>query len=176
MLGRYENFPETIHGVASFTYKASAKTVQQAILSTLLSLSRRKCSLEEIARSSPKHCEVGFEFGVGEDTTFTFLDQKEQRMLESEVDKKALTFLDFLCVLRYHVVDDVGKRSPLKFDYYFLRFVFGGRSFMEFLVSHERGPRRVNIGDLMDFLTAHVERELAERHAVSLKLENKRAV
>ncbi len=176
MLGRYENFPETIHGAASFTYKAPAKTVQRAILSTLLNLSRKKCSLQEIAHSSPKHCEVDFEFGVGEGTTFTFLDEKEQGRLGSEVERKTLTFLDFLCVLQYHVVDGVGKRSPLKFDYYFLRFEFISKSFMEFLISHERGPRRVHVEDLMDFLTAHVKRELAEQHAVSLQLENKRTV
>lgn len=173
MLGHYENFPRIIHGVARFTYRASRGKVQQAIVSAFYRLNQKGRRLEEVAYSSRAGCVVDFEFGVGEDVTFTFLDKNELGVLEAEIARKTLMFLDFLCVLQYHFVDESGKRAPLKFDYYLLRFAFG-RNYMEFLVSHERGPQRIHVEDLIGFLTAHVERELADRYSVVLKLEGMR--
>jgi len=175
LLGLYENFPEVIHGVARFTYKTSTRNIQQAIVATLYQLNHEKCRFEEIAYPSKQHCEVNFEFGVGEDLTFTFLDKNTLDRLETEILKKSLMLLDFLCVLKYHVVDKLKGRSPLKFDYYFLRFAFS-RNFMEFLLSHERGPQRVHVEDLLDTLMKQVTRELDDQHSSALKLESKRTV
>ena len=168
MLGHYENFPQIIHGIARFTYRAPRGKIQQAIMSTLYRLNKEKCRLKKIVYSSSPSCEVDFEFGVGEDSVFTFLDKSELSILEAEIAKKSLVFLDFLCVLQYHVVDELGKRAPLKFDYYLLRFAFS-RYYMEFLVSHERGPQRVHVEDLIGFLMEYVKKELAERFSVVLK-------
>lgn len=174
MLGHYENFPRTIHGIARFSYSASPEKVQRAIASAFCQLNREKWRLREIAYSSSR-CEVNFEFGVGEESVFAFLDESELNVLEAEIAKKALVFLDFLCVLQYHVVDESGKRSPLKFDYYMLRFAFGG-NYMEFLVSHERGPQHVHVEDLIDFLMEHIKKELTDRYSVALKLKGTRTV
>lgn len=174
MLGRYENFPQNIHGLARFSYRASAKKVQWAVASALYRLSQGKFRLKEIGYSSPAECEVGFEFGVGEEVSFTFLDEGEVKRLELAIGKEVLAFLDFLCALRYHLFDGTDRRA-LKFDYYLLRFAFAGNS-MEFFVSHERGPRRVDVEDLIVFLAERVRKELAERYSVFLKLESVRAV
>ncbi len=170
MLGHYENFPKTIHGIVRFTYKASPKKVQQAIAATFYRLNQEKRKLVEIAHSSPPNCEIDFEFGIGGDSIFTFLNKEELATLEGEITRKAVMFMDFLCVLQYHIVNESGKRSPLKFDYYLLRFAFG-KNYMEFLVSHERGPQRVHVEDLIDFLTKHVKSELADRFSAVLRRE-----
>jgi hypothetical protein len=175
VLGHYENFPRIIHGVARFSYSASRGKVQQTIASAFYQLNREKSELREIAYSTSPSCEVDFELGVGEENIFTFLDKSELGVLETEIAKKVLLFLDFLCVLQYHVVDESGKRSPLKFDYYMLRFVFDG-NYVEFLVSHERGPQRVHVEDLMDFLMKYIKKKLADRYSVALKLEGTRTV
>jgi len=155
LLGHYKNFPRIIHGIARFSYSASRGKVQQAIASAFCQLNREKCRLKEIAYSSSPRCEVDFEFGVGEESIFTFLNKSELSVLETEIAKKALLLLDFLCVIQYHVVDESGKRSPLKFDYYMLRFAFNG-NYVEFLISHERGPQRIHVEDLIDFLIVHL--------------------
>lgn len=170
MLGRYENFPKNIHGIARSTCEASPKKVQRAIVSAFFQLNQERFRLKEIAYSHLAGCEVDFEFGVGEDNAFTFLDNNELAILETEIAGKTLLFLDFLCVLQYHTVVETGKRAPLKFDYYLLRFVFG-RNYMEFLVSHERGPQRVHTEDLIGFLAKRVKNEMANRFLVTLKLE-----
>ncbi|UCE95142.1 MAG: hypothetical protein JSV51_05225 [Candidatus Bathyarchaeota archaeon] len=170
LLGHYENFPNTIHGIARFTYRVQQKKIQQAIISAFHQLNLEKRKLEEITFSSP-NCELSFELGVGEDDVFTFLDKNEVDILDSAVAKKRLTFLDFLCILKYHVVNSVMKRTPLKFDYYLLRFAFS-KNYMELLICHERGPRHVQVEAIMDFLTNHIRNELAERYSITFKLQS----
>ena len=171
MLGHYENFPETVHGIAHFTHKASMKSVQQAIVVAFSELNQKRCRLEEVARSSGPYCDVDFEVGVGEQSTFIFLETSEVERLKGEVSKRTLPFLDFLFVLQYHANRDSGRRSPLKFDYYLMRFAFA-KNLTEFLVSHERGPRRVHVEDLVRFVAKHVTMEFAEHYPGSLKLED----
>lgn len=175
MLGHYENFPETVHGIARFTHKASAKRVQQSIVATFCRLNRRKCRLEELAHYSTPTCEVDFELGFGEGTEFIFLDKDESVRLEVEIAKRPLLFLDFLCILQYHVVDNYKGRVPLKFDYYMFRFAFD-KNFMEFLVSHERGPQHVHVEDLMSFIMKEVKRKLAEQHLITIQCEEMRTI
>ena len=171
MLGHYEQFPETVHGISHFTHRAPLKPVQQAIATVFGQLNQKKCGLTEISHlNGPADCEVDFEIGIGEKATFTFLDTIEVERLKGEITKKPLPFLDFLCVLQYHAIGESGRRLALRFDYYFLRFTFA-KNLTEFLVSHERGPRRVHVEDLICFVTERVKRELTEHQSVSLKLE-----
>ena len=171
MLGHYEQFPETVHGISCLTHRAPVKLVQQAIATAFGQLNRKKCGLTEIFHlDGPMDCEVDFEIGIGERATFTFLDNSEVERLKGEIAKKPLPFLDFLCVLQYHAIGKPGRRRSLRFDYYLLRFAFA-ENLAEFLVSHERGPRRVHVDDLICFVTAYVRRELAKNYSVSLDLK-----
>ena len=175
MLGHYESFPEIVHGVAQLSHKASPRKVQQAVATAFYQINQEKSKLREIGYSFPADCEVNFEFGVGDESTFTFLDKIELSRLERETERNVLSLLDFLCALQYHVVDKSGRRAPLKFDYYLLRFVFD-RNFVELLVSHERGPQRVHVEDLIWFLVRRIEKELDERFSAALKLEGVRTI
>jgi hypothetical protein len=171
MLGHYEQFPGTVHGISHFTHSATFRSVQQAIATVFGQLNQKKCDLTEISHlNGPADCEVDFEIGIGEKATFTFLDRTEVERLKGEITKKPLPFLDFLCVLQYHAIRESGRRLSLRFDYYLLRFTFA-KNLTEFLVSHERGPRRVHVEDLMCFVTERVKRELQEHHSISLKPE-----
>ena len=170
MLGRYENFPEIIHGVARFTCKSSIKNVQQAILSALHHLNQEVCSLSTVTPHLPQKCEVGFELGVAEDFDFNFLDKKELDRFQRSIAEKELPMLDFFCVVRYHVVNDRGKRVPLKFDYHMLRFVFQENS-MELRICHERGTQRAPLEDLVIFITKCINEELSKKQLKPLSLE-----
>ena len=171
MLGHYEQFPEIVHGISHFTHRVPLRPVQQAIAVVFGQLNQEKCGLTEISHLNElANCEVGFEIGIGERVTFTFLDRTELERLKNEITKKPLPFLDFLCVLQYHTVGELGIRLSLRFDYYLLRFAFA-KNLTEFLVFHERGPRRVHVEDLTHFLTERVKRELQEHHSIPLRLE-----
>lgn len=170
MLGRYENFPEIIHGIVRFIYESPLRKVQQTILSALHNLNHEVCGLKAVTPHLPQECEVSFELGVAEDFDFNFLDEKELDRFQRSIVEKELSTLDFFFVVRYHVVNDKGKRVPLKFDYHMLRFMFQENS-MELRICHERGTQRVSLEDLITFITKRVNEELSQRQLKPLNLE-----
>lgn len=169
LLGRYENFPGLIHGVARFASPSSTAQVQQAILHALYQLNHEVCSLKEVVLFSTLKCEVSFEFGVAEGGGFNYLDAKELGRLRKSIAKKVLSVIDFFCVIRYHVNKE-GKRVPLKFDYQMLRFMFHNGS-VELRVIHERGVQRVSLGDLITFIVKHTNEEISKERLKPLTLE-----
>jgi hypothetical protein len=167
LLGRYENFPENVHGVALFEYQDSAKDVQKAILCTFSRLNQETFDLGAVTPYLKQNCEVGFEFGVADGAGFNFLDQKELDRCLKSVDEAEVETLDFFFTVRYHSVRDGGKRVPLRFDYCVLRFSFqeGG---LELRIRHERGTQRLPLDDLTDFLVKQINVELSRRQLAPL--------
>ena len=167
MLGRYENFPEVVHGDARFTCKSSTTKVQQTILSALHHLNQEVCSQRTVIPYLLRECEVSFEIGVAENFNFTFLDNKELDRLQRRIAERNLPTLDLFCVVRYHVTTIGRKRVPLKFDYHLLRFLFKEQS-LEILVCHERGTQRVSIEDLIRFIAKRINEGLSQNRLAVL--------
>ncbi len=173
MLGQFENFSQNAHGIAFLTFKASLQQIQLTIAHALHLLNRRKYGLQELTGShlrSDADCEVSFEVGIGENATFTFLDERELALLEAEIAEKRLTVLDFLCILKYYVSKDRRGKEPLKFDYYMLRFGFDVNS-AELSVYHERGPRHVHTEDVIRFVIDYIGRAGSKELDLSLITE-----
>jgi hypothetical protein len=170
LLGRYENFPEVIHGVARFSCESSVREVQEAILSTLHRLNKEVGGLSAITPHLPQKCEGSFEVGVAEDFNFNFLDAEELDRFRRSMVEKELSMLDFFLVARYHVVNDMGKRVPLRFDYHLLRFMFQEDS-MELRICHERGIQRVPLEDLITFIVNRINEGLFQKRLKPLNLE-----
>ncbi len=161
LLGCYENFPKVIHGVARFTHSLSVVKLQQTILQAFYRLNQEKCNLDAIVRFSSSKCEVGFEFGIAEGKTFNYFDKEELDRLQKEIVKRTMPFLDFLCVVRYHIIEEE-KRVPLRFDYHLFRLTFKGHS-VQLQIFHERGTQRVSLEDLVAFLIWQIKYELSQR-------------
>jgi len=175
LLGRYENFPDVIHGVARFTCESSKSKAQHAILSTLHKLNEQVFSLKDIATISYSQCEVSFEFGVADGVEFAYLDAEELGKMQKGIAREVLQALDFFCVVRYHIVKD-GKRLPLKFDYHMLRFIFYNRNNLELRVSHQRGIRRISVENLITFITKRINEELSQNRSRQLVVKSLRAL
>jgi hypothetical protein len=167
LLGRYENFPENVHGITFFEYQDSAKEVQKAILCTFHRLNQETFDLGTVTPYLKQNCEVSFEFGVADGAGFNFLDHKELEQCLKNIDETEVETLDFFFAVCYHSIRDGGKRVPLRFDYYVLRFSFqeGG---LELRIRHERGTRRVPLDDLTDFLVKQINVELSRRQLTPL--------
>lgn len=174
MLGRYENFPEVVHGVAQFSHSISSSALQHMILQTFHQLNHERRKIGEVTPIAPSECEASFEFGLAEGSAFNYLDKDEVDGALKTVGKKALETLDFFCAVRYHAADKV-KRSRLKFDYYLLRFMFD-RGKTEMRIFHERGPRRVSPEELLVFLVRDINKGLSRNRARSLNVKNLRAL
>jgi len=175
LLGRYENFPEVIHGFARFACESSTGKVQQAILCALHQLNQEVCGLNAVTPHLPPDIEASFEVGVAEEVEFNYLDMEELDRFQKNIVEKELPILDFFCVARYHMVNNRGKRIPLKFDYHLLRFAFQENS-MELRICHERGTQRVPLEDLVTFITKRINEELSQKRLKPLNLEYLRAL
>jgi len=175
LLGQYENFPEVIHGFARFACGSPTGKVLQAILYALHKLNQEVCGLNAVTPHSPPDIEVSFEVGVAEDVEFNYLDKEELDRFQKSIVEKELPTLDFFCVVRYHVVNEVRKRVPLKFDYHLFRFMFQENS-MELRICHERGTQRVPLEDLITFTTKRINEELSQRQLKPLNLEHLRTL
>ncbi len=162
MLGCYDDFPEAVHGIAHFNYYDPIKSVQQAILRTFHDLNNQVYDLGAVTPYMKQKCEVSFEFGVAEGVAFNFLDKKELDQCLGEIAEKELQTLDFFSVVRYHLIKEDKKRVPLRFDYHVLRFTFQ-ESGLTLQIRHERGPQRVLLDDLTDFIAKRINSELARR-------------
>ncbi len=170
VLGCYESFPEIIHGLARFSFRISSKKVQRIIASIFHHLNQEKLSLSEIGFSFPGDCDVEFEIGVGKGADFIFFEKVEFGRIDETIKNEMLVYLDFLCALKYHTTDNHGKKTALKFDYYLMRSIFY-ENFVELLIYHDHGPRRVHVEDFLNFLIKRIENELANQHAVTIKPE-----
>jgi hypothetical protein len=169
MLGRYENFPELVHGIAGFTFPFNMQLLQQAILETTHRLNHEVYEMQDFTSFPESSCKVSFEFGIAEDMTFNYLDEDEFERLQKQIEIKPLRVLDIYAVIRYHK-NHGEKRRPLKFDYNMLRFTFFRRN-MELLVSHERGNRRISIEDFILFLTRQINERLMKETGKGLVLK-----
>ena len=157
MIGLYENFPDIHHGVARFLYTASTQDLQRTLLQFLgeLNEKKEKPNLSEFGKNRVK---VEFDVGVAEGVSFTYLDDENEERCLNEVSRSALPVLDAFVVVRYYI-PDVGKRKPLKFDYYLVRIVFGEKEF-DMIVHHEKGPRHLAVEELVELFFTKISRGL----------------
>jgi hypothetical protein len=149
--GKYEKFPSHLHRVDGFHSTLTIKQLQQKLLHTLQEINRKQFSFEEVTDPTLPNGIVIFEFGLANGDSFSYLDTEELESTLDFVSKERVQALDFFCAIRYY--KNIVPKSPLKFDYYLLRTVFG-KELLEMQVFHERGPRYVSTEDLVEFIIA----------------------
>ena len=161
MIGFYENFPVNIHRIETFTSSLSTRKLQQRLIQVLQDINRRTFSFEEIAHPTVPECSVIFEVGIAEAKSFNFIDKEEAKNVLSVLRKETLRLMDFFCAVRYYK-GTAEKKTPLKFDYYMIRVVFGKDS-VEIRVFHERGPRYISPEDIVTFLVNMINEASARK-------------
>jgi len=161
MLGFYSNFPRNIHKAETFSASISGKKLQQTLVETLYRLNSETLGLEEIAAPSVPSCKVIFEVGVAEGNDFNYLDAEEKERLLGALNKKTFQVMDFLCVIRYHKMQEE-RTTRMRFDYYMLRLVFG-ENLMEIQVFHERGIRHISPDDVVKLVMNRVNTAFSRR-------------
>ena len=150
MLGFYDNFPVNIHRIENFSTAFSNKKLQQRLIQVLREINRRTFSFEEIAYPTVPKCTIIFEAGLAEAKSFNYIDEEEAKKALNALRKAPFHTMDFFCAVRYYK-GTADKKTPLKFDYYMMRIVFG-KNAVEIQVFHERGPRYISPEDIVTFL------------------------
>jgi hypothetical protein len=161
MLGFYENFPENIHRIESFTSSMPNKQLQRRIMQVLSEINRKTFSFEEVSNPSVPECAVIFEVGIAESESFNYIDEEETKKALNALQRAPFQVMDFFCAIRYYKNKEE-KRAPLRFDYYLMRVLFG-KNTMEMRVFHERGPRYVSPEEIVTFLVNKINGTSARR-------------
>jgi hypothetical protein len=170
MLGFYENFPQTIHLTETYTSPLSKKYVQEKLVHVLREVNGKTFSFEEIGSPTMSNSSVIFMFGIADTNGFKFLNEAQAKRLHEAISASSLRTMDWFCAIRYYK-NTQPKKTPLKFDYYIMRFVFTEKNKIVFQVSHERGPRYVSPQDLVLFLVRILNGKL-KRRALQYKEED----
>ncbi|RLI22596.1 hypothetical protein DRO54_00700 [Candidatus Bathyarchaeota archaeon] len=150
MLGRFENFPIFVHKEKKFRINASMENFQKKILESLYKLNGKEISPKQILDGTDAGLKLIFEIGLAEGLNFNYLDNLELERCLNFLKNGVFNVLDFFVVNRYYRVDG-DKRKPLRFDYQLLRLEFLEKTLVV-RVYHEKGPRRIQLEDLIDFL------------------------
>jgi len=153
MLGRYENFPQIIHFSETYNSSLSKHRLQQKLIQVLQEVNGKTFSFEETGNPSMPNCSVIFMFGIADTDGFKFFNETQSQRLHDAISKGPLKTIDWFCAIRYYKNTQL-KRTPLKFDYYVLRIAFTEKNTVQFLVSHERGPRYVSPEDFVEFVVS----------------------
>jgi len=161
MLGFYENFPEGIHKIENFTSAISIKELQRRLIHVLSEINRKTFSFEEIANPTVPKCTIIFELGIADAKSFNYIDGEETKKALSMLKKDPFHVMDFFCVVRYYKTKEE-KKTPLKFDYYLIRFKFI-KDTVEMRVFHERGPRYISPEDITTFLVKALNQVSAKK-------------
>lgn len=159
MLGVYENFPSYVHRTERFSTRISNRKLQQAIIQSLHEINGETFTFEEVAKPTIPKCTIMFEFGIADGDCFNYLDSEETKKVLEFIRKKPLQIVDLLCITRYYKDRD-GKKSPLKFDYYMIRIIFGEKS-MEINVFHEKGLRHIFPEDITSLIVERVNKSFS---------------
>lgn len=160
-LGLLDNFPKNVHHIESFSTNASAKQLQERLLITLHEINQGEFTFEEVANPTVPQGTMIFEFGLANEVNFSYLDVEELSATLAFLNKNRLKTLDFFCSIRYYKCSGE-KRTPLKFDYFLLRNVFG-KDLLEMQVYHERGPRYISPQDLLVFIVTKVNKSQSKK-------------
>ena len=150
MLGRFENFPIFAHRTKNFKINVPLKLVQKKIIRLLHDLNGKEVPSKRIFNGIDAGFKVIFEIGVADGANFNYLDKLELKRCLDHLKNKSFKVLDFFLVNRYYKIDSMGRRRPLKFDYQIMRLEFSNDNLM-IRVYHERGPRRIQLEELIDF-------------------------
>jgi hypothetical protein len=161
MLGLYENFPENIHRIESFTSSLSSKKLQQRMIQVLHEINHKTFSFEGVAHPTVPECTIIFEVGIADAKSFNYIDEEETNKVLNALKKEPFQVMDLFCVVRYYKAK-AEKKTPLKFDYYMMRVAFGKDS-MEMRVFHERGPRYILPEDIVTFLANKINEASARK-------------
>jgi hypothetical protein len=100
MLGLYENFPENIHRIESFTSSLSSKKLQQRLIQVLHEINRKTFSFEEIAHPTVPNCTIIFEVGIADAKSFNYIDEEETKRVLNALKKEPFRVMDLFCAVR----------------------------------------------------------------------------
>ncbi|MEM3478794.1 MAG: hypothetical protein QW702_03470 [Candidatus Bathyarchaeia archaeon] len=166
-LGIYSGFPERCHHAFFLGINVPVPDAQKALVCMMYELNGRSVK-DQWSRSVGTDIDVIFEFGVADGLIFHYINSDTLNLLLKTINEREIRMLDFICIIRYYMrgARRNGKRRALRFDYYFLRFIFSNRH-LKIRVFHEKGPQRISAREIIEFLVENISPVLTDETDVS---------
>jgi len=99
---------------------------------------------------------------MAERKSFNYVNDEETKRVLSVLKKQSFRVMDFFIAVRYYK-GDAQKKTPLRFDYYMVRFVFSENNSVELQAFHERGPRHIAPADIVEFIEGQINGPLTKK-------------
>ena len=173
--GKFDNFPDHIHGRLKIGHRTSILKMYQIIVQTLNKLNNFTTKLELSATDHSKRQKglMVFEVGIADGSYFQFLDHEIMTKLSAfhELVKKqqVSVLLDVLVIISYHYYRH-DKKISLNSDHHILRFLITSRVLNIYLYN-AKGIRRLPLDQFLQHLFDKIHEELKRHHLKTFTIE-----
>ncbi|MBS7634780.1 hypothetical protein KEJ34_04710 [Candidatus Bathyarchaeota archaeon] len=173
--GACEIFLGAHYGAARIESNVPLIELQEVILNALYNINRltSRAVKKYLPSMSKLNLEIIFEVGVANGTSFYYIDDETLESFMEKINREPPRILDLICIIRYYKLRN-GVRRTLRFDYYFMKFLFSSKMF-ELQVFHEKGLQRIDVEDLIKVLFENINSEFAKRGISPIKVRYSRS-
>ena len=146
----HKTFPQNIHLMATYNSSLPSRKLQERIVRLFYQVNGQEFEFEEVANPTIPDGTVIFNIGLAGEEKFNLINSQQVSEAIKIINEENLQTIDFYIVIRYYK-GKLGKKIPLRFDYYLMRTLFG-REILELQIAHDSGPRYITPEDLSAFL------------------------
>lgn len=173
--GRFDNFPELIHGRLKISHRTSIKKMYQIIVHTLQNLNNFTVKLMVNGANHSKLQEraMVFEIGIANGSYFNFLNHETITQLnichKSLNNQQTSVFLDVLVIVSYHYFKHE-KKISLNSDHNIVRFLIKSKELYIYLYN-AKGIRRLPLDTFLHYILNKTRDEMKKNHLKTFSIE-----
>lgn len=166
--GRFDNFPDIIHGRSKIDHRASIKKMYQVIVQTLQNLNN---FTETLLLRSGKQLKLQegtmiFEVGIANGSYFNYLNHETLTKLntchQSLNAQQTSVVLDVIIIVTYHY-HKLNKKISLNSDHNIIRFVIKSKELYVYLFN-AKGIRRLPLDKFLQHILSKIHDEMKKNH------------
>ena len=173
--GKFDNFPDQIHGRLKISHRTSIFKIYQIIVQTLNKLNNFTTKLEVNDTDHSKRLEglMAFEVGIADGSYFDFLDHETMTKLiryqQLIKNHQISVLLDVLVIISYHYKRQ-DKRIALNSDHNILRFIITPK-LLNIYLFNAKGIRRLPLDQFLQRLFNKLHEEMKRQHLKTFTIE-----
>ena len=172
--GKFDNFPDYIHGQLKIGHRTSILKMYQIIVLTLNKLNNftTKLELSDADHSKRQEELMVYEVGIADGSYFQFLDHETMTKLNDYQlvkNQQVSVLLDVLVIISYHYYRN-DKKIALNSDHNILRFVITSRVLNIYLYN-AKGIRRLPLDQFLQRLFDKILEEMKRQHLKTFTIE-----
>ena len=173
--GKFDNFPDHIHGCLKIGHRTSILKMYQIIVQTLNKLNNftTKLNLRDTGHSKRQEELMVFEVGIADGSYFQFLNHETMidlnQSLQLVKNQQISILLDVLVIVSYHYYRH-DKKISLNSDHNILRFLITSR-ILNIYLYNAKGIRRLPLDQFLQCLFDKIHEEMKRQQLKTFTLE-----